>query len=96
MAAQRTTVTLITKAIVELHNCLMSLNLNDNYIYFLTNFVDQKTPSCLVEGERKKEESILGLRHIGKINSNNYLKKAKEIRNSFKEYFNEQGQVERH
>ena len=85
----------ITKASVALHNFLMSLNSNDNYSYCPPGFVDQDNSSGIIEGEwRREKEHILGLRDIEHLGSNNYSKNAKETRDSFKEYFNQEGQVE--
>ena len=93
--AKPTTVISITKAIVALHNFLMSLNSNDNYSYRPPGFVDQDNSSGIIEGEWGREkENILGLRDIEHLGSNNYSKNAKETRDSFKGYFNQKGQVE--
>ena len=63
--AKPTTVISITKAIVALHNFLMSLNSNDNYSYCPHGFVDQDNSSGIIEGEwRTEKENILGLRDI--------------------------------
>ena len=95
MIAKPTAVISITKAIVALHNFLMSLNSNDNYSYCPPGFVDQDNSSGIIEGEwRREKENILGLRDIEHLSSNNYSKSAKETRDSFKEHFNQEGQVE--
>ena len=95
MIAKPTTLISITKAIVALHNFLMSLNSNENYSYCPPGFADQDNSSGIIEGEwRREKENILGLRDIEHLGSNNYSKNAKETRDSFKEYFNEEGQVE--
>ena len=48
-----------------------------------------------LQGEwRRKEGNILGLTDIEHLGSNSYFKNAKETRNSFKEYFNQEGQIE--
>ena len=73
----------------------MSLNSNDNYSYCPPGFVDQDNSSGIIEGEwRREKENILGLRDIEHLSSNNYSKSAKETRDSFKEHFNQEGQVE--
>ena len=93
--AKPNTVISITKSIVALHNFLMSLNTNDNYSYCPPGFVGQDNSSGIVEGEwRRKEGNILGLTDIEHLGSNSYFKNAKETRNSFKEYFNQEGQIE--
>ena len=93
--AKPSTVILITKAIVALHNFLMSLNSNDNYSYCPPGFVDQDNSSGIIEGEwRTEKENILGLRDIEHLGSKNYSKNVKGTRDSFKEYFNKEGQVE--
>ena len=95
MIAKPTTVISITKAIVALHNFLMSVNSNDNYSYCPPGFVDQDRSSGIIEGEwRREKENTLGLRDIEPLGSNNYSKNTKETRDSFKEYFNQEGQVE--
>ena len=73
----------------------MSLNLNDNYSYCPPGFVDQDNSSQIIEGEwRREKENILGLRDIEHLGLNNYSKNLKETHDSFKEYFNQEGQVE--
>ena len=93
--AKPTTVISITKAIVALHNFLMSLNSNDNYSYCPPGFVNQDNSSEITEGKwRTEKENILGLTDIEHLGSNNHSKNTKETRDSFKEYFNQEDQVE--
>ena len=94
--AKPTTVISITKAIVALHNFLMSLNSNDNTaIVHLASLIKITLQELLrMNGERTEKENILGLRDIEHLSSNNYSKNAKEIRDSFKRYFNREGEVE--
>ena len=56
MIAKPTTAISITKAIVALHNFLMSLNPNDNYCP--PGFVDQDNSSEIIEGEWRREQHI--------------------------------------
>ena len=49
--AKPTTVISIAKAIVALHNFLMSLNSNDNSSYCPPGFVDRNNSSGIIEGE---------------------------------------------
>ena len=84
-------VVLITKAIVALHNFLMSIT-EDNYNYSPTNFVDQDGPNGLVPGEWGRDsDDITGLVNIRKDGSNNHSRNACQIRNEFKEYFCNEG-----
>ena len=63
---------LITKAIVALHNFLMSIT-EDNFDYYPTNFVDQDGPNGLVPGEwRKDSNDITGIVNIRRAGSNNH------------------------
>ena len=88
-------VTLITKAVVALHNFLMASNSSNGYTYCPTNFIDQDSPSDLaVWGWRNYENDIMGLQPIGRIGSNNYSRDAASVRQGFKEYFNSDGAVE--
>ena len=88
-------VTLITKAVVALHNFLMASNSSNGYSYCPTNFIDQDSPSGLaVGGWRNDENDIMGLQPIGRIGSNNYSRDAASVRQGFKEYFNSDGAVE--
>ena len=85
-------VVLITKAIVALHNLLMSIT-EDNYNYCPTNFVDQDGPNGLVPGEwRRDSDDITGLVNIRRAGSNNHSRNAFQIRNEFKELFVTKGQ----
>ena len=73
----------------------MSLNSNDNYSYCSPGFIDQDNSSGTIEDEwRTEKENILRLRDIEHLGSSNYSKNAKEIRDSFKGYFNPEGEVE--
>ena len=95
MIAKPTTVISITRAIIALPNFLMLLNSNDNYSYCPPGFADQDHSSEIIEGEwRREKQNILGLRDIEHIGSNKYRKNVKETSDSFKEYFNQEGQVE--
>lgn len=55
-------VTLVTKAVVALHNFLMANNSSNGYRYCPTNFIDQDSPSCLAAEEwRNDTNDIMGL-----------------------------------
>ena len=88
-------VVLITKAIVALHNFLISIT-EDNYNYCPTNFVDQDGPNSMVSGEWKRDsDDITGLVNIKRAGSfNNHSRNACQIRNEFKEYFCNQGAID--
>ena len=90
------TVKSITKAIVALHNFLISFTNNTStYSYCLERFVDQESRSGFISGEwRQDENNIFGMQDITKIGSNNYSKTAKEVRDLYKDYFNNEGAVE--
>ena len=94
--AKPSTVTSITKALVALHNFLISLKPDDDsYSYCPVNFADRDGPNGYTAGEwRKEKENILGLRDINHLGSNSYCKNAKETRDLFKEYFNGEGEVD--
>ena len=87
-------VVLITKAIVALHNFLISIT-EDNYNYCPTNFVDQDGPNGLVPGEwRRDSDDITGLVNIRRASSNNHSRNTCQIRNKFKEYFCNEGPID--
>ena len=86
----------ITKAVVALHNYLMSPNINDagGYCYCPDNFVDQEQPNGIIPGDWRKEQvTNSGLQPINRQASNNYTETAKIVRDNFKCYFNEEGAV---
>ena len=90
------TVVQITKAIVALHNFLMSSRKEtDSYSYCPVNYVDQDGPAGTKPGEWRMDESEnTGFLPLKKIGSNNYSKTAKATRDLFKRYFNSaQGSV---
>ena len=63
-------VTLITKAVVALHNFLMSLTLSqksNSYNYCLANYVDQENPCGTTPGEWRNHDSSDGLIPIAQI-----------------------------
>ena len=81
----------ITKAVVVLHNFLMTENhTNDNYDYCPAAFVDNEGPNGMWRSEVTK-----GLLPLNRSNSsNNFSRNAKEIRDSFMDYFNNEGAVD--
>ncbi|XP_057310637.1 uncharacterized protein LOC130648602 [Hydractinia symbiolongicarpus] len=89
-------VVLITKAVVALHNYLMTVsNANDTYNYCPENYVDRGSQNNIIPGEwRKDSESISGIQDLTNCSSNNYSKQAALIRDEFKCYFNNEGAVE--
>ena len=95
--AQVEKVVVITKAVVWLHNFLMSLseNSNNNYNYCPDNYVDEETAEGIIPGEwRKDSENATGIHDPTHAGSNNYSKHSAMIRDEFKEYFNSEGAVE--
>ena len=90
--AELKTVVFITKAVVALHNFLMSEN-NNNLQYCPPNLTDQEGPNGYIPGEWKRENSS-GLEDIRRIGSNNYSTDARVVRDAFKDYFNNEGSVD--
>ena len=86
----------ITKAVVALHNFLMTENnFNVNYDYCRGTFVDQDVPNSLQLGEwRRDGKNVNGLVPSNNNASNNYSGSAKLVRDGFKEYFNNEGAVD--
>ncbi|CAB4030052.1 Hypothetical predicted protein [Paramuricea clavata] len=89
-------VILVTKAVVALHNFLMTINSSrDNYKYCPRTFMDEDGPSGLRAGEwRKDRNAVLGLQPISRTGSNNYSRDAASVRQGFKDYFVFEGAVE--
>lgn len=85
----------ITKAVVALHNFLTTENHRDNYTYSPTSFTDSDGPNGVNRGEWRDElENVTGLLPINRNNStNNFSEDAKTIRDSFKDYFKNEGAV---
>ena len=85
----------ITKAIVSLHNFLMSLSTDDNYNYCPLSYADRNTGEGFIPGEwRRDADNITGVQELSHIGSNNYSKQAALIRDEFKSYFNNEGAVD--
>lgn len=78
---------LITKAIVALHNFLMSDRIARN-VYCPSNFVDHEGNLGINPGEWRNESISNALKDISSVSSNNYSRLAKEVRDNFKDYFN--------
>ena len=88
--AKVSTVKSVTKAIVALHNFLMYKNQ-----HCPPNYVDSDGPQGVIPGKWHDEESsIMGLRDVDQLGSNNYSKHAKVIRDEFRECFTKEGAVE--
>ncbi|KAJ8938018.1 hypothetical protein NQ314_011630 [Rhamnusium bicolor] len=78
----------IIKATVCLHNFIMKKNSS----YFMPNLVDQEKPNKTVTpGTWRQDASIL--KPIGRLGNNNYMGTTKAIRDTFRDYFNEEGSV---
>ncbi len=87
-------VKVLTKAVVALHNFLMSHNSANAHRYCPINYTDQERETGITPGEwRNEENDILGLRPLGRVGSNNYSLDASLVRQGFKEYFNSEGAV---
>ena len=78
--AELKTVVFITKAVVALHNFLMSEN-NNNLKYCPPNLTDQEGPNGYIPGEWRRENSSR-LEDIRRIGSNNYSTDAKYFCNA--------------
>ncbi|XP_047140903.1 uncharacterized protein LOC124815975 [Hydra vulgaris] len=89
-------VVLITKAVVALHNFLMSKRKESlNYDYCPNTYIDQDGQNELIPGEWRKEiGDVQGLQDISNSACNNHSKDARKIRNNFKKYFNTDGAVD--
>jgi hypothetical protein len=87
-------VKVLTKAVVALHNFLMSNNSANAHRYCPINYTDQERGTGITSGEwRNEENDILGLQPLGQVGSNNYSLDASLVRQGFKEYFNSEGAV---
>ena len=87
------TATEVTKAVVVLHNFLMTGRNFENH-YCPIDYVDQEENGHIREGSWRREHNNYGLQDIRQMGSNNYARDAKEVRDNFCEYFNsEQGSV---
>ena len=88
-------VTLVTKAVIALHNFLMVTNSSTNSKYCPRNYIDQDGPSGFRAGDwRSETNSGMGLQPISKTGSNNYSKDAASVREGYQEYFVSEGVVE--
>ena len=90
-------VILITKAVVALHNFLMTVNENDKASHYCPNtFVDQEGPNGLCLGEWRQDiQNMNGINSIQNVGaSRNYGMEAKWVRGQFKDYFNNEGSVD--
>ena len=82
-------VKVLTKAVVALHNFLMSRNSGNAHLYCPINYTDPQRRTGIAPGEwRNEENDILGLQSLGRVGSNNYSLDASLVRQGFKEYFN--------
>ena len=80
---------------VELHNFLMTENELNNQNYWLQNYIDVDGPNGLQLGEwRFENQNIQGILTINNNTSNNYSEDAHMVRDSYKEYFNNEGAVD--
>ncbi|XP_057299249.1 uncharacterized protein LOC130629887 [Hydractinia symbiolongicarpus] len=77
----------LTKAVVALHNFLVTLKDNES-IYCPANFVDRETKDGFVPDDwRKGNENIMGLQDLTHVSSNNYSKNAATVRDKYNKYF---------
>ncbi|XP_065668217.1 uncharacterized protein LOC136088435 [Hydra vulgaris] len=89
-------VKIVVKATVALHNFLMKIQIKtDNFSYCPSHYVDQETSHESIPGKwRKETNNYQGLKSIQCQGAHNFIKKAKSIRNKYKDYFNsEEGLV---
>ena len=91
------TVVEITKAVVALHNYLMSNRhvATESNRYCPYGYTDMETPQSSRPGDWRNEVvGDQGLVPISQIGSNNYTRNAKEVRNDFRDFFvSQNGQV---
>lgn len=78
----------ITKAVVALHNFLMSTESSACSTYCPPGFIDHETGQSLQSGSWRQENlpngGLVSISHTG---SNNYAKSAKDVRDIYKDYF---------
>ena len=86
----------ITKAVVALHNFLISLSTTENnYSYRSSGYADRATLEGFVPGEwRKDTKSLTGIQDLTHTGSNIYSKQAAVICDKFKRCFNCEGGVD--
>ena len=77
----------VTKAVVSLHNFLLSVSKNEgNFQYCSSSYADKETRKGLIPGGWRSETSNnLGLLEIPKMSSNNYSLFAGLIRDQYKD-----------
>ena len=86
----------VTKAVVGLHNFLMKKNHEGDNQYCPPNYIDREENDHVLPRDWQQEQNhISGLKDVRRIGSNNYAKIAKVIRDKFKDYFVNQGAVDR-
>ena len=95
IVAQVHKVKAITKAVVSLHNFLIDIKNVDNfYDYCPLNFVDHDGPTGVLPGLwRQDQANMAGLIPINRVSSNNYSENTKTVRDTFRQYFTEEGAV---
>lgn len=87
----------ITKAVVALHNFLMTINETDRESHYCpSTFVEQDGPNGLHLGEWRQDANIMnGIASIQNVGaSRNYGEEAKWVREQFEHYFNNEGAVD--
>lgn len=83
------TVDAIIKATICLHNFLM-----DTSQYCGENYADRiSINGQIIQGEWRRNENIHNLQNVTSCGSNNYTKHAGQIRNTFADYFTNEGQL---
>ena len=90
-------VIVITKAVVALHNLLMTVNENDRASHYCPNtFVDHEGPNGPCLGEWRQDiQNMNGINSIQNVGAlRNYGMEAKWVREQFKDYFNNEGTVD--
>ena len=84
-----------TKAVVALHNFLMTENELNNKHYCPPTYPDRDVPNGLQLGEwRLDQQKTQALLPIGNNASNNYSEDARMVRDGYKNYFNNEGALE--
>lgn len=84
----------VTKAVVTLHNFLMSRNFSNAHQYCPRNYIYHENATGFASGElRSNENDILGLQPLGRVESNNYSLDASSVRQGFRSTLSQRGQL---
>ncbi len=86
---------MVTKAVVALHNFLMTKNNINSSRYCPQTFIDRDGPNGPSLGERRRDkQDCANLLPMQMTGSNNYSRNAASGRDRLKSYFNNEGAVD--